>query len=1609
MVGALSYIGVSNVRNAFYADSSDMAFYKTLATAGVKFDFIAPSDLPNQGQAGINAFVAGLEALAAAKPNAVMFIEGANEVNLEPVSFNGYNNLAGATAFQQALFQAIRSDTSLHGVPVANVSVGYSNAATYSSLTGTTGYFDLSNIHAYNTTQANILDTMRGAVDSASPLGTDKPFVITETGYTTDPNFNTLGVDEATQAKLTIDTLLDAFAAGSQKTFLYELFDNYQQPDKPELDHHWGLFHEDGSPKLAATALHNLTALLSSNGGGAMQGTFQVAGLGADSHSLSLTKASGATDLMVWRDTPIWDDATHSAKSLQPEPVTINFSAIQPHVYVYSPVDGMTPIAVYTNVSSITLSLADSALMIELGASQPISTAPPASAPTVTMDAETLVATLAILAQTDGISHVELTGAHVLQMISVQSMGDIVAKYGSVLSKVDGGFNFEVDSIGNNWKNISLYNENGQIATATNWTYAASGAAKTMSITNPDHSGEWNNYGLTGQSYTADHYVYAAGGVLRSVARYHADGTLDSTVAYNPDGSQVVDTYDAGGHKTQELVSAANGDRSTLSYDATGHQTLRQDVSAGGVVTNWTYAASGAAKTMSITNPDHSGEWNNYGLTGQSYTADHYVYAAGGVLRSVARYHADGTLDSTVAYNPDGSQVVDTYDAGGHKTQELVSAANGDRSTLSYDATGHQTLRQDVSAGGVVTNWTYAASGAAKTMSITNPDHSGEWNNYGLTGQSYTADHYVYAAGGVLRSVARYHADGTLDSTVAYNPDGSQVVDTYDAGGHKTQELVSAANGDRSTLSYDATGHQTLRQDVSAGGVVTNWTYAASGAAKTMSITNPDHSGEWNNYGLTGQSYTADHYVYAAGGVLRSVARYHADGTLDSTVAYNPDGSQVVDTYDAGGHKTQELVSAANGDRSTLSYDATGHQTLRQDVSAGGVVTNWTYAASGAAKTMSITNPDHSGEWNNYGLTGQSYTADHYVYAAGDVLRSVARYHADGTLDSTVAYNPDGSQVVDTYDAGGHKTQELVSAANGDRSTLSYDATGHQTLRQDVSAGGVVTNWTYAASGAAKTMSITNPDHSGEWNNYGLTGQSYTADHYVYAAGDVLRSVARYHADGTLDSTVAYNPDGSQVVDTYDAGGHKTQELVSAANGDRSTLSYDATGHQTLRQDVSAGGVVTNWTYAASGAAKTMSITNPDHSGEWNNYGLTGQSYTADHYVYAAGGVLRSVARYHADGTLDSTVAYNPDGSQVVDTYDAGGHKTQELVSAANGDRSTLSYDATGHQTLRQDVSAGGVVTNWTYAASGAAKTMSITNPDHSGEWNNYGLTGQSYTADHYVYAAGGVLRSVARYHADGTLDSTVAYNPDGSQVVDTYDAGGHKTQELVSAANGDRSTLSYDATGHQTLRQDVSAGGVVTNWTYAASGAAKTMSITNPDHSGEWNNYGLTGQSYTADHYVYAAGDVLRSVARYHADGTLDSTVRYATNAGTVVDLYDAIGHRTQEVATGGTGADRFVMSYGVDDRVVAFNYGEGDKIDLSQIDAVSTNAAATLDHFALVPGQLIGGAGQLIVVEDKSYLDGMHWLIQGDTDGNAQADFLLHITTTSSHTPTASDFIFG
>ena len=373
---SLAYLGVANVRDNFL--TSSVPAFNALASSGYKLDLAIPPasiNIPN--------FVTQVDAFNAAHPGSIKAIEGPNEVNIWTVNYNGGSSLANAAQFQQAFYSAVRADHSLDKVPVYNLSLAFLDTTQYAQVGDLSASANYANSHAYLNDKYAPQWSMNIILPLAKLDATSLPTVITETGYNTDPNDNYSGVDQTVQAKYTLDTLMDAYKDGVSSTYLYELLDDFSDPGNTNAQDHFGLFNSDGSPKLAATAIHNLTNILNDPGASSTftPGTlnYSVSNLtAAYGNQLLLQKSNGTFDLVLWGEPSIYNPSTDTEIAAPHDTVTVNFAQVEGTVTVFDPLLGNTPIATYHNVQQIQVDLTDHPLVVEISNGSTPVAGPPA-------------------------------------------------------------------------------------------------------------------------------------------------------------------------------------------------------------------------------------------------------------------------------------------------------------------------------------------------------------------------------------------------------------------------------------------------------------------------------------------------------------------------------------------------------------------------------------------------------------------------------------------------------------------------------------------------------------------------------------------------------------------------------------------------------------------------------------------------------------------------------------------------------------------------------------------------------------------------------------------------------------------------------------------------------------------------------------------------------------------------------------------------------------------------------------------------------------------------------------------------------------------------------
>ncbi|WP_267360819.1 MULTISPECIES: carbohydrate-binding domain-containing protein [unclassified Methylobacterium] len=356
----IQYLGLTNLRDA--APNPALAGQDNLAAAalaGMKFDFIVQGSLnPVDAVKQIHAFVV-------AHPGSVTAIEGPNEVNNFPVTYHGVTGTAAAQAYQQDLYAAVKADPILKTIPVLSFT-DFPISKTVS---------DFNNIHLYNKIGGQPRSDISGGDADAVAADPGKPVAITELGYQTSipagVAINWEGVDEAAQAKLIVNSVLDAGQLGSNKIYLYQLLDAYSDPQNTNIENHFGLFRLDNTPKHAATALHNLTSILSDPGSDASHFSpgglaYSLSGMPSSAYSLLTQKSDSSYQIVLWNEPDIWNEQAHRSMPTASSPITIQLDQVFSTIQIYDPVNGSTPVQTLHNVSSVSLAMADHPFIIQV-------------------------------------------------------------------------------------------------------------------------------------------------------------------------------------------------------------------------------------------------------------------------------------------------------------------------------------------------------------------------------------------------------------------------------------------------------------------------------------------------------------------------------------------------------------------------------------------------------------------------------------------------------------------------------------------------------------------------------------------------------------------------------------------------------------------------------------------------------------------------------------------------------------------------------------------------------------------------------------------------------------------------------------------------------------------------------------------------------------------------------------------------------------------------------------------------------------------------------------------------------------------------------------------
>jgi hypothetical protein len=316
ILGLVRGLGIQHIRegasivpgNAYVISSLN-----ALATNGIHADLIGDQ---HQSFNSLTSIISQLNA------GVVEAVEGPNEI--DNTYFSQDMNWVKDDQFQQQ--QVLWPYAKAHaGVKALGPSTAFT---TYASIGDLSNYEDFGNDHAYEggfppetlgwggpgycgeiyaTIKYNICNAKQGSIT--------KPIYITEFGYNLSNQPN--GSDELAQGTFDLRQLLQDYASGAPRSYIYALLDSGGQ--------NYGLVRNDGSLRPSYKTIAGFMNLVNgdtADGAGACVVPATVAALQSNVYSYGVCKQSGEYDLVLWRPVATYD--TNALTDSTIIPITVN-------------------------------------------------------------------------------------------------------------------------------------------------------------------------------------------------------------------------------------------------------------------------------------------------------------------------------------------------------------------------------------------------------------------------------------------------------------------------------------------------------------------------------------------------------------------------------------------------------------------------------------------------------------------------------------------------------------------------------------------------------------------------------------------------------------------------------------------------------------------------------------------------------------------------------------------------------------------------------------------------------------------------------------------------------------------------------------------------------------------------------------------------------------------------------------------------------------------------------------------------------------------------------------------------------------------------------------
>lgn len=398
---ALRYLGIDQVRAAALAVNQSgnaptyLDEYTSLAEGGIAFDMVF--NFLNSNSIRNGDALDKIKSFEIANPGSVIAIEGPNEIDLYPPT---YEVLApGQTPGQGTIYTGLDAATRIVSEFVSGaVARDFPSGIDFYSYSGTpivdtpAAY---TNIHPYiqsgNDYQPG--QKFETAIQNNNARAVVKPLVFTEFGYSSvglSGSTTIEGItDKTTISKFLLNAWMDVArlnainpaSAQIHKMYFFQLFNEAPGIDPAGHANNFGLFnfiHNSDkitdltqSAKPQAVAIHNMSSILTSDSGVATGTVKAPTTSTAGVYTLDIDKAGGVKDFVLWAEPDIWDQVNNVTIAAPEITAAVKFGGAVT-VRIYDPMVRATPIETYTNLRSLSVTVTDHPVIVEVLSAAPL-------------------------------------------------------------------------------------------------------------------------------------------------------------------------------------------------------------------------------------------------------------------------------------------------------------------------------------------------------------------------------------------------------------------------------------------------------------------------------------------------------------------------------------------------------------------------------------------------------------------------------------------------------------------------------------------------------------------------------------------------------------------------------------------------------------------------------------------------------------------------------------------------------------------------------------------------------------------------------------------------------------------------------------------------------------------------------------------------------------------------------------------------------------------------------------------------------------------------------------------------------------------------------------